>query len=313
MRSDDVEAQRLPFRPYFDGAPRGLGQQAVAAEGVVHAVLDPHVQRLTQAEQHVFGRGPGVFQVMQIAFPLCPVPVGRAQAGGLVHGARALVRRHEPQSGRHHQPFLRPRHRDIHAPRIHLERHAPERGDRIDHQQSIVTGGATRLANRGYIVDHARGGIDLRHQNRLDRPTRVGLQPRLDLFRPNRSAEIAGQDFDVHAHAARILPPAHGEAAAFQDQDFVALRQHVGQRCLPRPVPVRDVDVGAAFGAEHARDIAVQTVRQRQQRPVVDIDRRAMHRAEDFVGDGGGAGDGQKLSSGAQGHGRRSPWGVAAS
>ena len=51
----------------------------------------------------------------------------------------------------------------------------------------------------------------------------VGLEPRLDLGRAHGAAHVALQDLDLDAHAAGVLAPADGEAAALQHQDLVAL------------------------------------------------------------------------------------------
>ncbi len=155
--------------------------------------------------------------------------------------------------------------------------------------------GAARFADRGNVVHHARGGVDLGHQDRLDGAALVGSQARLNLGRTHGAAQFALQDFNFDAHAAGVLAPAYCEPAALQHQDLVALRKDVGQRGLPRSVPVRDVDVAMALGLEHASDIAMQALSQRQQRTRVDIDRGPVHRPEYFVRHRGRSRDGQKF------------------
>ena len=119
------------------------------------------------------------------------------------------------------------------------------------------------------------------------------------LVRADGAAQAAFQDLDLDPHAAGVLAPAHGEAAALQNQDLVALGQHVGQRRLPGAVAVRDVDVRPPLGAEHARDVAVQALGQPQQRPRVQVDRRPVHRPQDFVGHRGRPRNGQEFPAGA--------------
>jgi len=135
---------------------------------------------------------------------------------------RARARGDEAEAGRGHQALLRARHRDVDAPGVHLERHAAERRDRIDHQQRVVAGRAHRLPDRLDVVDHPGRGVDLRDQQRLDLTLAVGLQPRLDRRGLDGAAKVAGQDLDLRPQHARGLAPADREAAAFQHQHLVA-------------------------------------------------------------------------------------------
>ena len=61
---DDVEADRLAFRPDADGAAHRLGQQPMAPEHVLEPLLEQHVERLAQAEQQMLGRRAGIFLVV---------------------------------------------------------------------------------------------------------------------------------------------------------------------------------------------------------------------------------------------------------
>jgi hypothetical protein len=180
--------------------------------------------------------------------------------------AGTVVGGNEAQARRRHHALLRARHGDIDSPFIHVERHAAERGHGVDHQQRVMARGAHRLADRGNVVHHPGGGVDLRHQDRLDGLALVGLEPGLDLGRPHGPTHVALQDLDLDAHATGALAPADGEAAAFQHQDLVALGQNVGEGRFPGAVAVGDVDVGPALGVEHAGDVLQQAVGQRQQR-----------------------------------------------
>ena len=160
-------------------------------------------------------------------------------------------------------------------------------------------GDADRLADRFDIIHDTRGSVDLRHQDGLDRPATLGLvgfEVRFDLGRAHGPAHVAFQDLDLDAHAARRDAPADREAAAFQHQDAVALRQHVGEGGLPGAMAVGDVDVGVAVGAEHARDIAQQAVGQRQQGAGINVDGRPVHRPQHFVGHRRRTGNSQELT-----------------
>ena len=247
-------------------------------------------------------RGAGIFAVMLEALAFGPVPIGRSQAGGLVHLAGAVVGGDEAEAGRRHQAFLRSGHRDIDAPRVHLERHAAERSDGIDHEQRRVTGRLDRLADGFDVVDHARGGIDLDAKDRLDGVILVLPQPGFDLGRPHRAAPVALQHFDLDAHRGGGIAPADREPAALQHQHLVAARQHVAERRFPGAMAVGDVDVGLSRGGEQPAEIAQQAVGQLHHGVGIDVERRAMHRAQHFVGHCGGSGDRQKFPAGANDH-----------
>ena len=167
-----------------------------------------------------------------------------------MHLAGAVVGGDEAEARRRHQAFLRSGHRDVDAPRIHLERHAAERSDRIDHEQRRVAGGLDRLADGLDVVDDAGGGIDLRGKDRLYFMVLVLPQAGFDLGRPNCAAPVALQHLDVGAHGGGGVAPADGKPAAFQHQNLVAARQYVADRAFPRAVAVGDVDVGVALGGK---------------------------------------------------------------
>ena len=234
----DVEAEHLALGPDRDRAAHRFAEQAMAQEHVFEPLLEQHVDRLAQREQQMHRRGAGIFAVVLAAFALGPVPIGRAQAGLLVHLAGAVVGGDEAEARRRHQALLRAGHRDVDAPGVHLERHAAERGHRIDHEQRRMAGGLDRLADRFDVVVGARGGVDLHREDRLDRVVLVLPQPRLDLGRPDRAAPVALQHLDLDAHRGRGVAPADREAAAFQHQDLVAARQHVGERASQAPWPL---------------------------------------------------------------------------
>ncbi len=298
----DVEAEYLAFRPDRDRAANRFGQQAMAQEHVLELFVEQHVNRLTQREQQVNRRGAGIFPVMLGAFAFGPVPIGRPQSGRLMHLAGAVVGGDEAEAGRRHQALLRAGHGDVDAPRIHLERHAAEGGDRIDHEQRRVTGGLDRLADGFDVVDGARGGIDLHRQDRLDFVILVLPQACFDLSRPYRAAPVALQHFDVGAHGGGGVAPADGKPAAFQHQNLVAARQHVAERSFPCAVAIGDVDVGAALGGKQPGEIAQQAVGHIDHGVGIDVQRGTMHRPQHFVGHGGGPGDSQKFAARANDH-----------
>ena len=203
----------------------------------------------------------------------------------------------KPRPGGVINPFLRAGHGDVDAPGIHLERNATERGDGVDHEQRVVAGGADRFADRLDVVDDARGGVDLRHQNGLDLALGVGLQPRFHRFRPHRAGEVARQHLDLGAQHLGRLAPTDGEAPAFEHQHLVAAREHVGQRRLPGAVAVGGVDVGVALGAEDLLEVGEQAVRKRDHRAGIDVDGRPVHGGEHGIGNDGGTRDGEEFTA----------------
>jgi hypothetical protein len=65
---------------------------------------------------------------------------------------------------------------------------------------------------------------------------------------------------------------------------------------------VGDVDVGLALGGEQSGEIGEQALGQLHHLIGIDIERRAVHRLQHFVGHGGGSRDGQKFPARANGH-----------
>ena len=166
-----------------------------------------------------------------------------------------------------------------------------------------MPGGFDGFADRGDIVGDASRGLDLHGEDRLDRAALIGAQAGFDIRRPHGAPPIALEDFDLDAEPRRGIAPSDAELAAFQDQNLVAARQHIGQRRFPRAMAVGDIDVGTGRGSEHFAEIAQQAIRQRDQRLGIDLDRRAVHRLEHFVGNIRRPRDRQEFATRSNGHG----------
>src|SRR5690606_41505758 len=110
----------------------------MAFESGLEAFRKKHVERLTKSEDQVLGRRSAVLLVMLFTLAEAPVPVRCVEISRLVPLKRPFVRRHESEAGWSHQTFLRAGDGYIDAPRVHLERHGAERGDRGDHEQGGV-------------------------------------------------------------------------------------------------------------------------------------------------------------------------------
>ncbi len=78
------------------------------------------------------------------------------------------------------------------------------------------------LADRGDVVDDARRGIDLHHENHLDLALGILSQPGFDIGRPDGAPQIAFQHLHLDAHRGGGFTPADREAPALQHQDLVA-------------------------------------------------------------------------------------------
>jgi hypothetical protein len=120
--------------------------------------------------------------------------------------------------------------------------------------------GLDRLTDGGNVVGDPRGGVDLDRQYGLDLARRIASKARLDLLRAHRTPPITLEHFHFDAEPRRGVTPADGETPALQHQNLVALRQHVGERGLPRTVPVGNVDVRATRGSEQPAEVAQQAI-----------------------------------------------------
>ena len=284
---DDVEGENLTLGPAADRAPHGLCQQSVTLECVLQAFREQDVERLAHAEQQVLRRRAAVFHVVLFALPEGPVPIHGPQTSDLVGGVRALAGGDEGKTGRRHHALLRAAHGDVDTPGIHLEGHGAERGDGIDHEQSGMLGRIHGFAYSRNVIDDAGGGVDLHDHHSLDGVTLVGAQALLYGGRVDRLALVLGQHLDLNAHHGGHLAPADGEAAAFEHQDLVTLREHVGERGFPAAVPVGGVDIGAAARGEHFAQVREQRVCESNHAARIDIDGGPLHGLQHLVGHGG--------------------------
>jgi hypothetical protein len=159
-----------------------------------------------------------------------------------------------------------------------------------------------RLADRGDVVDDARGRVDVGDEYGLDRAGLVRPQTLLELGRPHRAAPISGQHLHLDAELCGSFAPAERKPAAFEHQHLVPARQHVGQRGFPCAVPVGDVDVTAPGGGKQPAQVAQEAVGDRQQRAGIDVDDGAMHRPQHFVRHRRRPGDGHEFAPGSDNH-----------
>ena len=130
-------------------------------------------------------------------------------------------------------------------------------------------------------------------KNRLDLVRAVGFQ------RVGDPVEVEGRfapEVDqVHLgpEARSGIRPAVAEPPHGGHQHRVPRRDHIGERRFPSGVTVADIDRGIVAGPCHAAQIIHQPRHHVDQRSLVDIRRRAVHRLKNRVGNDRRAGDGQ--------------------
>ncbi len=155
--------------------------------------------------------------------------------------------------------------------------------------------------DRRDVIDDTRGGVDLDDEDRLDVPSRVGAQARLERRGIDGAAPVARQGLDREPEHVALLTPAAREAPALQHQHPVAPRQGVRQRRLPAPVSVGDVDVGRPRRPEDGLEVLEARLGRPQQVLRIDVDGGPVHRLEDDLGHVRGAGDRQELAAAREG------------
>ena len=253
------------------------------------ALCEDHVERGPQAEHQMLGRRAAMLHVEQRVQARGPVPIGRAHRRLPVRMQRLAVRGDESEARRRHQPLLRRRHRDVDTECIHVERHAAERRDAVDHVQRRMAGGIDGAADRPDIVDHAGSGVDLDRQHSLDRVLLVLAQALLDRSGIDRRAPGAGEHLDISAHEPGHLAPADGETATGEHEHLVAAREHIGERRLPTAMAIGSVEEGLPRRAEDRLEIGQQAFGEVDDGLRGEFLGRAHHRLENAIGNIGRA------------------------
>ena len=235
-----------------------------------------------------------------------PVPIGRAQRGFGRSGLGLGVEPQKPHARRAHQALLaRPQHH-IDAPRVHVKYVAAERGHAIHRQQSVMTGGVDRGADRPHIGFDRACGIDMGHQHGAD--GWVSAQGRLDLRRVGRGRAAKLQHLHIDPKPARGTGPAVAKDPGRQHERLVTARKQVGIGRLPRAMAVADIGSNLARSARHGAQVGPQPRHHRHQITGIDVGRGAHHRGQDSVGQDRRAGDSKIGTTVGQGHGH-SPFG----
>ena len=273
-------------------------QSPVPRERGLQAFLEQHVERLAQPPDEVLGRGAEELHVELFAVHAPPpVPVSAAGAGGAAALQGARAHRGECESGRGHQPLLRPGHRHVHAPVVHPEVGGAERRDDVGHQQGGVAAGVEGAAHRRDVARHRGRGVGLHRQHRLDAMVPIRTQPLLDAARVECASPVAFQLLDLGAEVARELAPGPGEHAGGGHQHEIALVDEVHERGLPGAVAVGGVEEHPALRPEHPGEVGETRIGDGHEVGVDQVDGGAVHRGEHAVGDVGGPGGHQEVAS----------------
>ena len=243
-----------------------------------------------------------MLHVIFLAVAELPVPESGHQAGRPARLLGQGAGRHEGDSGGQHHALLGGAQRHIDSPFVHHERHGRERGDGIDQEQRRMARRVDRRPDGRDVVDDARGGVNLDHQDGLDAMLAIGAKPLLEGCRIDRPARIAGEHLDRDAEHARQIRPGGGEQPALQRQHLIAARQDIGQRRLPGPMAIGDVDVNASRGAEHHLEIGEAGLGDVLHRAAIEIDRLTVHGRQHLVRQDRRPGRGQHLATAGDTH-----------
>ena len=265
-----------------DAGARGAGEQRVAGEDVLDALLLDHVERDVEAEEQADGRRERAVALALALRGLAPVEevaAGR-DLGSVVE--RALADGGEAEAGRAHQRLLRAGDDDVDAPGVLAQLGRAEAGDGVDDEDGAVALGD--LGDRLDVVDDAGRGLAQRGEDDLD-PVVLGQQP-VDLGRVQPLAPAGLVADGLAAVGVAELDPALAELAGGAGQHGLAGPHEVGHRGVHR---------ARAAGAE-AQDVVgrLEDAGQLAQHPLVDlhergravVEHRRRHRLRDRGRDG---------------------------
>jgi hypothetical protein len=128
-------------------------------------------------------------------------------------------------------------------------------------------------------------GLAMDEQNRLDAVLAVFAQPRFEFRRVGRMAPILRQCLDIETERLAAHSPVQREKPAFDDQNAIPRREQIDQRRLPSPVPGRGIGQDRPVGLEHVFETNEAFLGDRLEFSPGEVDRAAIHRAQDAVRD----------------------------
>jgi hypothetical protein len=109
-----------------------------------------------------------------------------------------------------------------------------ERRNRIDQKQRGMLGAVDGAANLGNAAGDPRRGFVVNDHHRLDAMLTIVGEAHADLFRLRAAAPIAGQELDVELEFLGEAFPQRGEMPGLHHQHFIAGRERIHDRRLPR-------------------------------------------------------------------------------
>ena len=137
----------------------------------------------------------------------------------------------------------------------------------------------------------------------LDLVRAVAAQHFLDLRRIDAVPPIARHELDLDAEPSGHLPPQGRELPGLEHQHFVARRQRVDERRLPRSRARGRIDDHRAAGLEHLLHAGDDFLAELGELGPAMVDRREAHRVQDAIRHVRRPRDLQKMPAGMDGRG----------
>ena len=292
LAAEDLKAPR-PHR-----APRRFCETVVPREHIVESLLVQHVNRLGEPVKNVGRRGIGEITVLVGRDHVLPRPEGFWQLRGLRCGERLVTDGVEGNTGRQHQPLLRPADRDVDAPFVVPVIHRRERRDRVHDEERGMPGSINRLADFSGMRDAARRGFVVQHRDRLDLAVFILAQLRLDCFWVRAHPPIGFNEDRIEAELRSHVLPECSELAGLEHEHAVAGRKRIHERSFPRTSPGRRIDDDRVLRLENGLDAVEYAPRKTCELGTPMVDDRHVHCAQDAIGQWRGSRNLQKMPAG---------------
>jgi hypothetical protein len=214
-------------------------------------------------------------------------------------GERLLRDRVEAEAGGQHQPLLRSTNGDVDTPFLVAIVHRGQGADRVDHEERGVARPVDRPPHRRDVASDPGRGLVVDDTDRRDPPCPVLGEHGLDPGRVDRRAPIALEEDDLEPEPAGHLLPERGEVTGLDHEHAIARRERVDERGFPGPRARGGVDDHRPARAEDPLQPVQDRTGELLERGPAMVDRRAVHGAQDAVGDVGRPRDLQEMAAGA--------------
>ena len=240
------EVERTALAPAVDRAVHRPRQLAVTLPDGGQPFGEEQAQGSLQAEQQILRGRAAELSIRQVALAAHPVPVETRRGVALCHREGGRVDRDEADPGRAHQALLRRAHRDVHAQRVHRERHRAERGHHIDHQQGGMRGRIERAAQVGNLAGRTAGRVGVDGKHGLDGMPAVVSQRLLERRHIDRPAFAPRRAHDPATQRLGLLGPGFAEMTGARHEHRLTWRGQVDDDRLPDAMAIGRVqkDIG---------------------------------------------------------------------